>query len=44
MHIAVRMLIGAGIFVFGYYLGREVSRGEFIRKGLGGNQEHETDK
>ena len=32
--IAVRVLIGAGIFIFGYYLGREVSRGEFIRKQL----------
>ena len=41
MHIAVRVLIGAGIFIFGYYLGREVSRGEFIRKELG-SLEHDT--
>lgn len=43
MHIAVRVLIGAGIFIFGYYLGREVSRGEFIRKGFG-TLEDEADK
>jgi hypothetical protein len=42
-HIAVRVLIGAGLFIFGYYLGREVSRGEFIRKGLD-TLEHEADK
>ena len=34
MNIAIRVLIGAGAFVFGYYLGREVTRGEFIRKEL----------
>ena len=34
MNIVVRLLVGTGIFVFGYYLGREVSRGEFIRKQL----------
>ena len=42
-HIAVRALIGAGIFIFGYYLGREVSRGEFIRQQLA-SLEHETDR
>ena len=41
MQIAVRVLIGAGIFLFGYYLGREVSRGELIRKQFEG-LEHET--
>ena len=34
MNIVVRLLVGTGLFVFGYYLGREVTRGEFIRKGL----------
>lgn len=34
MNILVRLLVGTGLFVFGYYLGREVTRGEFIRKGL----------
>ena len=43
MHqIAVRVLIGAGLFIFGYYLGREVSRGELIRKEFG-SLEHEAD-
>ena len=42
-HIVVRVLVGAGIFIFGYYLGREVSRGEFIRKGFG-TPEHEADE
>ena len=32
MHIAVRLLVGAGIFALGYYLGREVTRSDFIRK------------
>jgi hypothetical protein len=35
MNIVVRLLIGTGIFVFGYYLGREVSRGEFIKQQFG---------
>jgi hypothetical protein len=34
MNIMVRVLIGAGVFIVGYYLGREVTRGEFIRKEL----------
>lgn len=36
MNIAIRVLIGAGAFIVGYYLGREVTRGEFIRKELEG--------
>lgn len=28
MNIIVRIVVGAGLFVFGYYLGREVSRTE----------------
>ena len=43
MQIAVRVLIGAGIFVIGYYLGREVTRGEFIRKEFG-SLDHESGK
>jgi hypothetical protein len=35
MNIVVRMLVGVGIFAFGYYLGREVTRGEFINRQLG---------
>ena len=35
MHIAVRLLVGAGIFILGYYLGREVTRSDMIRKELG---------
>ncbi|MDX1696911.1 MAG: hypothetical protein R3308_01420 [Thiohalobacterales bacterium] len=42
MNIVVRLLVGTGLFVFGYYLGREVTRGEFIRKGLE-NQENVQD-
>jgi hypothetical protein len=30
MNIVVRVLLGAGLFAFGYYLGREVGRGEVI--------------
>ena len=43
MHILVRVLVGTGLFVFGYYLGREVTRGEFIRKGLEGNDTRNDD-
>ena len=34
MHIVVRVLVGSGLFLLGYYLGREVSRSEFIRADL----------
>jgi hypothetical protein len=34
MNIVVRVLLGAGLFVFGYYLGREVGRGAVIGEQL----------
>jgi hypothetical protein len=30
MNIVMRVLLGAGLFAFGYYLGREVGRGSVI--------------
>ncbi|MGD8620100.1 MAG: hypothetical protein PVH54_13055 [Gammaproteobacteria bacterium] len=30
MNIVLRILLGAGLFAFGYYLGREVQRGAAI--------------
>ena len=37
MNIVVRILLGAGLFAFGYYLGREVTRGEVISEQLKGS-------
>jgi len=37
MNILVRVLLGAGLFAFGYYLGREVTRGEQISEQLKGS-------
>ena len=34
MKLVIRMLVGTGLFVFGYYLGREVTRTERIREEL----------
>jgi hypothetical protein len=34
MKIVVRVLLGAGLFAFGYYLGREVGRGAVIGEQL----------
>ena len=34
MHSVVRLMIGIGIFVVGYYLGREVTRTVHIRQKL----------
>jgi hypothetical protein len=39
MDTVVRIVIGAGLFVFGYLLGREVGRTESIREGLKKAQE-----
>ena len=34
-----RILVGAGLFFLGYYMGRELQRGEFLRQELqGGNR------
>jgi hypothetical protein len=32
MNIMVRILVGSGLFVLGYYLGREVTRTRSIRE------------
>ena len=34
MKLVIRMLMGTGLFVLGYYLGREVTRTERIREEL----------
>lgn len=34
MNIVLRVLLGAGLFAFGYYLGREVGRGAAIGEQL----------
>ena len=34
MNIVVKILISTGLFVFGYYLGREVTRSKAIRENI----------
>jgi hypothetical protein len=34
MNMVLRVLLGAGLFAFGYYLGREVGRGAAIGEQL----------
>lgn len=34
MNMLIRLLVGSGLFAFGYYLGREVTRTERIREDL----------
>ena len=43
MNIMVRILVGTGLFVLGYYLGREVTRTRSIREDIKDRTQQWTD-